>query len=66
MHLLLTASGLLLLVLVLLVTSRAGDGLLEDLQDLLILNLLVGLKLRQIGRVGGSKPSDTVLGDRYI
>lgn len=64
MHLLL-GSGLLLVVLALLVTGRAGKGLLEDLEDLLILDLLVGLVLGGIELSGGSKLGDTVLGDGY-
>jgi hypothetical protein len=62
-HLLVTTSGLLLLALALLVASRASKGLLEDLKDLFVLNLLVGLELLEIGGVGGSKFGNTVLGD---
>lgn len=65
MQLLVTAGGLLLLALVLLVAGRAGQGLLQDLQDLLILNLLVGLELGEIGGVGRSKLGDAVLGNGY-
>lgn len=64
MHLLF-GSGLLLVALALLVTSRAGQGLLEDLEDLLILDLLVGLELGEIDLAGGRKLGDTVLGDGY-
>lgn len=64
MHLLVTASGLgLLLVLVLLVTGRTGQGLLKDLEDLLVLNLLVALVLLKVNSAGGSELGDTVLGD---
>ena len=64
MHLLVTAGGLLLLVvLVLLVAGRAGQGLLEDLQDLLILDLLVGLEPGKVGSVGCGKLGDAVLRD---
>lgn len=62
MNLLLTTGGLLLLVLVLLVAGGTGNRLLEDLQDFLILDLLVGLELLQVD-VGSSKLGDTVLGD---
>lgn len=63
MHLLVTASGLLLLVLVLLVAGRAGQGLLEDLQDLFILDLLIALELLQVNGAGSGKLSETVLSD---
>lgn len=63
MRLLLAASGLLLLVLVLLVAGRAGQRLLEDLQDLFILDLLVGLELIEVGGTGSGKTGDAVLGD---
>lgn len=43
---------LLLLVLVSLGSSRLGQRLLEDLQDLFIYNLLFGLELGQIRRRG--------------
>lgn len=63
-YLLITAGGLgLLLALVLLVTGRAGKGLLEDLEDLLILDLLVGLNLLKIDGLGSSELGETVLGD---
>lgn len=65
MNLLLATGGLLLLVLVLLVAGGTGQRLLEDLQDLLILDLLVGLELLQVN-VGSSKLGDTVLGDGCI
>lgn len=63
MHLLFTAGGLLLLALVLLVTGRTGKGLLEDLEDLLILDLLVALVQLQVDGVRGGKLGETVLGD---
>lgn len=63
MHLLVTTSGLLLLVLVLLVTGGAGQGLLKNLEDLLVLELLVGLDLLKVDGAGGGKLGDTVLGD---
>jgi hypothetical protein len=63
-YLLITAGGLgLLLALVLLVASRAGKGLLKDLEDLLILELLVRLDLLEIHRLGSSELGETVLGD---
>lgn len=65
MCLLLATGGLLLLVLVLLVTSGTGKGLLKDLEDLLVLDLLVGLVLLQVN-VGSGKLGDTVLGDGCI
>jgi hypothetical protein len=65
MHLLFTTGGLLLLALVLLVTGRTGKGLLEDLEDLLILDLLVALVQLQVDGVGGGKLGETVLGDGY-
>lgn len=63
MNLLFTTGGLLLLALVLLVTGRAGKGLLEDLEDLLILDLLVALVQLQVDSVGSGKLGETVLGD---
>lgn len=63
MHLLVTTSGLLLLVLVLLVAGGAGQGLLKNLEDLLVLELLVGLDLLKVDSAGGGKLGDTVLGD---
>lgn len=66
LNLLITAGGLgLLLALVLLVTSRAGKGLLEDLENLLIFDLLVGLDLLEINGLGSGKLGETVLGDGY-
>lgn len=66
LHLLLATGGLLLvLVLVLLVAGGTGQRLLEDLENLLILDLLVGLVLLQVD-VGGSKLGDAVLGDGCI
>lgn len=64
MHLLL-GGGLLLVALALLVTGRAGEGLLKDLEDLLVLDLLVGLVLGEIELGGGSKLGDAVLGNSY-
>jgi hypothetical protein len=60
----LVGGSLLLLVLVLLVASRAGQRLLQDLEDLLILDLLVRLELCQIDSLGRGKLGDAVLGDR--
>lgn len=65
MNLLITAGGLLLLVLVLLVAGRTSQGLLEDLQNFFILDLLVGLVLREIKSIGRRKLGNTVLGDGY-
>lgn len=48
---------LLLLALVL------GEGLLKDLEDLLVLDLVVGLELGQIPSGRSSQLGDTVLGD---
>ena len=63
-YLLITAGGLgLLLALVLLVSGRAGKGLLKDLEDLLILELLVRLDLLEVDRLGSSELGETVLGD---
>lgn len=63
-YLLFTTGGLgLLLALVLLVTSRAGKGLLENLEDLLILELLVRLDLLDIDGLGSSELGETVLGN---
>lgn len=39
------------------------DGLLEDLEDLLVGDLLVGLVLGHVKSWGGSKLLDAVLGD---
>lgn len=71
MHLLLILGvlrlgGLLLLVLVLLGASRLGQGTLKDLENLRVLDLLVGLELGKIGSGGSSKTGDTVLGDGCI
>lgn len=63
MHLLVTTSGLLLLVLVLLVSGGTSQGLFKDLQDLLILDLLVALELLQVDGVGSGQLGETVLGD---
>lgn len=65
MHLLVTTSGLLLLVLVLLVSGGTSQGLFKDLQDLLILDLLVALELLQVDGVGSGQLGETVLGDGY-
>jgi len=65
MHLLFAGGLLLLVVLALLVAGRAGQRLLEDLENLLILDLLVGLELGEIDSAGGSKLGDPVLGDGY-
>lgn len=63
-YLLFTAGGLgLLLALVLLVTGRAGKGLLENLKNLLILELLVRLDLLDIDGLGSSELGETVLGN---
>lgn len=62
---LLLGGGLLLVVLALLVTGRAGKGLFEDLKDLLIIDLLVRLVLGEIKLSRGSKLGDTVLGDSF-
>ena len=55
--------GGLLLALALLGSGGAGKGLLEDLEDLLILELLVGLDLLEVNGGSGSKLGETVLGD---
>jgi hypothetical protein len=64
-YLLFTGGGLggLLLALVLLVAGRAGKGLLENLEDLRILDLLVRLDLLDIDGLGGSELGEAVLGD---
>jgi hypothetical protein len=54
--------GLLLLLLVLLGGGLA-NGLLKDLQDLLVLNLLVRLDLLEVQSRGLSQTLDAVLGD---
>lgn len=60
----LVGSSLLLLVLVLLVASRARQRLLQDLEDLLVLDLLIRLELCRIDSLGRGKLGDAVLGDR--
>jgi hypothetical protein len=55
--------GGLLLALALLVSGGAGKGLLEDLEDFLVLDLLVRLELLEVNGVGGSELGETVLGD---
>lgn len=55
--------GLLLLVLVGLVAGGAGQRALQDLEDLLVFNLLVGLEQRKVRGTGGGQTLDTVLGD---
>lgn len=60
----LVGGSLLLLVLVLLVPSRAGQRLLQDLEDLLVLDLLVRLELCRIDSLGRGKLGDAILGDR--
>jgi hypothetical protein len=55
--------GGLLLALALLVSGGASKGLLEDLEDLLVLDLLVRLELLEVNGVGGSELGQTVLGD---
>lgn len=62
----LLSSSLLLLVLVGLVAGGASQGALQDLEDLLVLNLLVRLELREIGCSGRRKTGDAVLGDCCI
>lgn len=57
--------GGLLLALALLVSGGAGNGLLEDLEDLLILNLLVRLDFLEVNGVGSSELGETVLGDGW-
>lgn len=65
-YLLFTAGGLgLLLALVLFVTGRASKGLLENLENLLILELLVRLDLLEIDGLGSSELGETVLGDGW-
>lgn len=64
--LLVTTGGLgLLLVLVLLVAGGAGKGLLKDLEDLFILDLLFRLVLLGVNGVGGGQLGQTVLGDGW-
>lgn len=55
--------SLLLLALALLLASVAGKGLLEDLEDLGVLNLLVRLNLGEVKGGGATKLGETVLGD---
>lgn len=57
--------GGLLLALVLLGSGRTGKRLLENLENLLILKLLVGLDFFEVNRVGGSELGDTILGDGW-
>lgn len=54
---------LLLLVLVGLVAGGAGQRALQDLEDLLVFNLLVGFEQRKVRGTGGGQTLDTVLGD---
>lgn len=61
---LLLALGLLLLVLVLL-ARVAGQGLLKNLEDLLIHNLLVRLHLGEVQSRGSTNLGEAVLGDGY-
>lgn len=55
--------GLLLVLVLVLVASGASKGLLEDLKDLLILDLLIRLNLLEIGSGGGGELGDTILGN---
>lgn len=55
----------LLLWLLLLVTGVARQGLLQDLEDLLVLDFLVCLVLAQVQGRGSSQLGDTVLGDGF-
>lgn len=59
--------GLLLLglALALLLASVSGKGLLEDLEDLFVGDLLVTLVLADVQRRGATKLGDTVLGDGW-
>ena len=61
----LLGGGLLLLVLVGLAAGGTGQGTLQDLEDLLILNLLVRLVLREVRSVRCGQAGDTVLGDGW-
>jgi hypothetical protein len=55
--------GRLLLGLALLLTSVSGQGLLQDLEDLLVLDLLVGLVLLEVQGRRGTQLGDAVLGN---
>lgn len=55
--------GSLLLRLALLLTSVSGNGLLQDLENLLVLDPLVGLVLLKVQRGGGTQLGDTILGN---
>ena len=57
--------GLLLLLVVLLLCRSLSDGLFQDLEDLLILNLLVRLDLAQVQGWRASQLGDAVLGNGY-
>lgn len=57
--------GGLLLALVLLGSGRTGKRLLENLENLLILKLLVGLDFFEVDGIGGSELGDTILGDGW-
>lgn len=57
--------GGLLLALVLLGSGRTGKRLLENLENLLILELLVGLDFFEVDGIGGSELGDTILGDGW-
>jgi hypothetical protein len=68
MHLLLVAGlisllGLLLVVLVLLRPRRLRQGLFQDLENLLILDLLVRLDLGEVWGGRSCKLRDTILGN---
>lgn len=54
---------LLLFALVLLVTRVPGQGLLENLEDLLVLDLLVRLVLADVKGRRATEPREAVLGD---
>jgi hypothetical protein len=56
-------SGLLLLVLVL---RLLGNGLLKNLKNLLVGDLLVGLELGKVRSRGSTQTGDTVLGDGWV
>lgn len=55
--------GSLLLRLALLLTSVSGNGLLQDLENLLVLDLLVGLVLLKVQRGRATQLGDTILGN---
>lgn len=57
--------GLLLLALALLLARVPGQGLLKDLENLLIRDLLVRLELAHVERRGPTELGDAVLGDGY-